>query len=318
MAIKIKNETKIGIMFVAAIAALIFGINFLKGNSIFSKHKEFYTIYENVQGLQEAAAVQINGFTVGKVIDIDLQEDKTIKVIFTITKNVNITRGTEAKLVTSDLISGTKAISLVLGNNNDIVENKSFVQGIESGGILDNISENVSPLVSTINNVIIKLDTLVNSFNQVLNAETRVHLKNSMKSLDLTMAELTTLSQDLHSQTRNVGTFVDEAAATVKNFNQNNEKLNSTFDNLQSISNKLNQAEIEKTFDNLHQASEEVKSMITKINDSEGSLNLILNDKKLYHNLSSSLNAMDSLLIDIKKHPAKYINISVFGSRERK
>ena len=318
MTFKIKNEVKIGLMVLVAVLSLILGLNFLKGNSVFSSTKNFYTNYTNIVGLQESAVVQINGFIVGKVTSITLQPDKTIKVGFNVQKEINIPTGSFAQLATNDLISGAKVISLKLSESTQFIPEEGLVQGKESEGILDNLSETVAPLMGTVKSTLVTLDTLINSVNNIVNNQTRLHLNSSFASLDKTLAELTLLSAALNKQTQNLNAVMTGANSVVTNFATNNQKINNSLSSLENFTNKLNQAEIDKTLNNLESTSQDLKSFMTKVNDTSGSLGLILTDKKLYHNLTSTIGSLDTLIGDVKQHPAKYINISVFGSKERK
>jgi len=318
MALKIKNELKIGIMVVVAILALILGLNFLKGNSLFSTDKQFYTTYTNVVGLQESAIVQINGFVVGKVTTIVLQPDRTIKVGFSVKKEVNIPIGSFAKLTTNDFISGAKVISLELSESAQNIPDEGFVVGKGSEGILDNISETVSPLVGTVRSTLVTLDTLINSINIIVNEQTRGHLNSSFSSLDKTLQELSSLSAALNTQTQNLNSIMGGANSVITNFATNNEKINTSFNNLQAFTDKLNQTEIDKTLNNLQETSQDLRAFVVRANDTNGSLGMIMSDRRLYENLTSTLGSLDTLIGDVQNHPAKYINISVFGSKERK
>jgi phospholipid/cholesterol/gamma-HCH transport system substrate-binding protein len=53
--------------------------------------------------------------------------------------------------------------------------------------------------------------------------------------------------------------------------------------------------------------------LLSKINNGDGTLGMMANDKQLYTNLSSSMSSLDKLLDDLKKHPSRYINIRLFG-----
>lgn len=317
MAFKIKDEIKIGLLVLVAILALILGLNFLKGNSIFSSNKDFYTNYTNVVGLQNSAVVQINGFIVGKVTSIKLLPNKTIKVGFSVKKDINIPEGSVAQLSSNDLISGTKVISLKLSNNSQMIPEDGNVEGKESTGLLDNLSETVSPVIGTVKNTLITLDTLINSVNTIVNDQTRAHLNSSFTSLDKTLKDLAILSETLNKQTQNINGIMSGANSVVTNFETNNEKINTSLSNLQGFTDKLNKTEIDKTLNNLEATSKELKAFIAKVNDTSGSLGMILTDKKLYNNITSTVGALDTLIGDVKKHPAKYINISVFGSKAR-
>lgn len=316
MAVKVKNELKIGILVVVAIVMFVLGLNFLKGKSIFSSENEYYTYYDNVQGLQESASVQLSGLTVGRVSGIELQKDKRIKVIFTLDKKVSIPTGSFAKLAAADLISGTKIINLELSDSSSsYLKDGSFVQGKDFTGLLDNLSENVSPLVSSLQHTIVTVDTLVHSVNSLFNEETRRHLNQSMVSLDLALRQLAGLATSLNDQSKNLSGVIENANSITANLANSNGKISNTLTNLETFSNTLSRAEMDKTLNSLQAAAAGLQGIVAKINDSQGSLGMMLSDKQLYNNLTETLSTLDVLLADLKAHPAKYINVSVFGRK---
>src|SRR5690606_21803086 len=123
------------------------------------------------------------------------------------------------------------------------------------------------------------------------------------------------LSTSLNKQSESLEGVIQNANSITSNLAANNEKINTTFSNLEAFSNTLSKAEMDKTLADLRAAANSLQSIVGKINDNTGSLGMMLNDKKLYHNLTGTLSSLDVLLTDLKKHPAKYINISVFGRK---
>ena len=72
---KISNETKVGSLTVIAITVLIIGYNFLKGKDLFTNTVDYYAKYENINGIKVSNAILYNGFNVGKVTSLDLNEN---------------------------------------------------------------------------------------------------------------------------------------------------------------------------------------------------------------------------------------------------
>src|SRR5690606_18382880 len=204
MAFKVRNEIKIGILVVAAILMLVLGLNFLKGKKLFSNESEFYTYYDNVEGLQESAVVQLNGFTIGRVSSMEMQQDQRIKVGLTIRNEFKIPVGSEAELAAADLISGTKIVSLRLTKNTSYLEDGAVITGKPYQGILGSLSENVSPLMATIQHTIGSIDSLVSTVNDLFDAETASHLNQSMVSLNKGLKALASLSESLNKQSENL------------------------------------------------------------------------------------------------------------------
>jgi len=318
MAGKIKNEVKIGIMVTVTIAVFILGFNFLRGRGVFSSDKEYHTFYKDVQGLQESAVVQLKGLGVGKVTGIELQQDR-IKVTFTLHKNIKLNKGTLAQLASADLISGTKIISLNVDNVDKGIEIQEggFIAGKESEGILDNLGSQVSPLVGVLQHTVISLDTLLNTVNNIINDDTRKHLNASFAALEIGLDQLSSLATQLNAQSSNLAGVIKNANSITGNLAANNQQITNTLNNLDHFSSSLNNAPIQQTVEQLQSAATALQGIVSKINNNDGSLGMLLTDKRLYNNLSSTLGTLDTVLTDLKAHPAKYINVSVFGRKEK-
>jgi phospholipid/cholesterol/gamma-HCH transport system substrate-binding protein len=320
MAGKIKSEVKIGIMVAVTIAVFILGFNFLRGRGLFSSDKKYFTYYYNdVQGLQESAVIQLKGLGVGKVSKIELLADKRIKVSFALRKDLKVPQGTIAKLASADLISGTKIISLDMPavNNALIIEEGGFIKGKESEGLFDNLGSQVSPLVGVLQHTVVSLDTLLNTVNNIINDDTRKHLNASFASLEVALDQLSLLATQLNAQSGNLSGVIKNANSITGNLANSNERISNTLTNLESFSTSLNKAPIQQTVEDLQKAASSLQGIVSKINDNNGSLGMLLSDKKLYNNLASTLGTLDTLLGDLKQHPAKYINVSVFGRKAK-
>lgn len=315
MAFKVRNEIKIGILVVAAILMLVLGLNFLKGKKLFSDESQFFTFYDNVEGLQESAVVQLNGFTVGRVSSMEMQQDQRIKVGLTIRNEFKIPVGSEAELAAADLISGTKIVSLRLTKNTTYLQDGAVITGKPYQGILGSLSENVSPLMATIQHTIGSIDSLVSTVNELFDEETASHLNQSMVSLNKGLKALASLSESLNEQSENLSGVIQNTNSVTGNLAANNEKITNTFTNLESFSQTLSQAELDKTMADLQKTAASLQGIISKVDNNTGTLGMLLNDKRLYENLSGTLSSLDTVLTDLRAHPYKYINVSVFGRK---
>lgn len=317
MAFKLKHEAKIGILVATTIILFILGFNFLRGRGVFSSDKEYYSFYDNVQGLQESAVIQLQGLSIGRVSAIELQPDRKIKVTFLLKKDIKVPVGSIAQLASADLISGTKIISLNMTNNTSYIPPGGQIQGKASGGILDNLSDQVSPLVGVMQHTVVSLDTLLNSVNNVINEDARRHLNSSFASLEAGLEQLSALSAKLNAQSGNLAAVISNANSITGNLANSNAKITNTLGNLEQFSGSLTNAPVAQTLEKLQQAADQLQGIVSKINNNNGSLGMLLSDKKLYNNLSSTLGTLDTLLGDLKQHPSRYINVSVFGRKAK-
>lgn len=312
---KLSKEARIGLLVSIAILILFTGFYFLRGSNLFSSQREYHGYFTNIQGLQVSAPVQIRGLGVGRVAAVQLEGDK-VKVTFSIDKDTKIPQGTIAKLASADLL-GSKVIALDLGKSATMMEEDGIMQTSIEGGIIDNLSTEISPLIKDIRGVISRLDTTVISINGILNEETQTKLNSSIASLEVTMSNFSSLSQKLNNESAELQSIIRNANSISSNLAANNDRIGNILKNAETTTNQLSRAPIEATVNDLQATANQLQGVINKINTNQGSLGMLVNDKELYNNLSTSLNSLNALMADLKAHPSRYINVTIFGKKRK-
>lgn len=302
-------------MVAVSIIVLFAGFYLLKGSNIFSKEYEYYAYYANVQGLQPSAAIQIHGLQVGKVSEIHLSGDSVI-VTLAINKKTRLPQGTVAKLTSLDLL-GTKGISLDLGRSQAIVEDGSMLHSDVEGGIIDKISVEVTPLLTDVRKVVSHVDSVLIAVNGLFSDQTRADLQQSIAALHVSMNNLQGITGKVNRQSDALAHVITNADKITTNLANNNANIDATLKNLKTTTDKLSRAPIEETVRNLDEASTKLKEILRKVDNNEGSLGLLVNDKKLYNNLTNMLEELSKLSADLKSHPSKYINLTIFGRKAK-
>ncbi|SMO44366.1 MlaD family protein [Solitalea koreensis] len=310
---KIANETKIGILTAFAITCLILGYNFLRGNDVFSNSRDFYTIYDRVEGLTASKPVLVNGFQIGRVKKMELTPDHKVKAIFDITSNLQIPKNTIARITSTDLLGG-KAVVFVLGDSKEMAhEGDQFVPDVEQS-----ITETLSPIKDKAAVVMIKVDSMLSSINNILNPEFQRNINKSMNSIAHSLKNVEAVSGNLNSQMDRLGIIMKNIEAITANFKNNNQRINNIMANLDKVTDQVAKANLQETLLNASKSLANVNSILAKIQNGEGTLGLLLNDKGLYDNLNKSAADLDKLMIDLKENPKRYVRFSVFGGGKDK
>ncbi len=294
-----KKEVKIGIYAVVILLCAWAGIRFLSGLDVFGRTRNYTAHYEQINGLQDAAAVVINGVKVGQVTGVALDIEKGgVDVTLSVNKAYNIPTDSKAMMFSAGLMGG-KSIEIKMG------EAKEFLKSgdaIETGVTLDmfdtlanelgDIKERVATLLDNLNQTIEGVDSLVD---------------NNSKNLTKTVASLNAIMADLKKS--NIIGNIDGFCATL---NQNGEKLEGIITDINSLTKALNE---QQSGEKLAQAINEVNALLAKINSGSGSIGNLVSDEKLYKELAQASQNLSLLLADLKENPKRYINVTVFGKK---
>jgi phospholipid/cholesterol/gamma-HCH transport system substrate-binding protein len=319
---KITNETKIGALTLVAVTCLVLGFNFLKGKSLFSKTNQIVAKYNNISGLLKSNAVSINGYQIGSVAEIKPDASlKELTVTINLNSGINIPDNSVAEIKSNPL--GATTINVVLGNSATTLANGATIKTINPGsGLLDAAMGKLDPVLGGVKNSLNNLDSLLLNVNNVLDGNTKANIQQLMGSLNRTAANLTTSSASLNgilnNQTGALAKTLDNVSSFTGNLAQNNEKITSVMSNLATTTDKFAKIEITQTLENLNLTISELKGIVSKLNTTNGTAGMLLNDARLYNNLAATTNKINTLLDDVRTHPKRYINVSVFGRKDKR
>ncbi|WPU90965.1 MlaD family protein [Mucilaginibacter sabulilitoris] len=312
---KISNETKIGALTAIAITILILGYSFLRGNDVFSGSNKYYAVYKSVEGLALAKPVLVNGFQIGRVSSMKLQPDGRTVVEFKIDPDYVIPNNTLAKLSSTDLL-GSKAIVFELGNSKVPADDKDTLRADIQGSL----AESLQPIQKKAEMLISKMDSSLAAINKILNPTFQKNVDRSFMSIanSLQTLEGTTKKIDrlVGSQSGHINGILTNAEVVSGSLKTSTEHLNGMTANFEKVSNDIAAANIKQTLDNANKAMADLQTTIAKINNGQGSLGLLMNDDKMYKNLTDASNNLNNLFIDLKAHPKRYVSFSIFGGKK--
>ena len=312
---KISNETKIGALAAVSIAVLILGFNYLKGSNLFEKSNKIYAVFGKVDGLAVSHPVSINGFQIGKVSNLHEKDKNLSGIIVTIdlTKDINIPNNSMV-FVNKDFPLGGPSLVIKMGNSNAYLQNGDTIQSTTKPDVFENVQASINPAINNLNSAIQSMEVLIANINSAFDPRTKNNFQSIIANLAASSASLKSL---LNSETGMMAQTLENLNTFSAGLNKNNDKLNNTFTNIEAASAKLAKADIEKVINGLDAAVKNLNEVTAKVNSKDGSLGLLLNDKKLYTNLESSARSLNILLDDLRVNPKRYVNISVFGKKNK-
>ena len=317
---KISNETKIGVMAVIGIAMLVIGFRFLKGRGVFTKEKHIYAVYSDVQGLKKSNPVVINGLQIGRIENLDGGKDmKKILVTVSLSKDVNIP--TNSLAVINPNLLGSPTMEIQLGDANTFLKNGDTLLTTLSSGAFDEALKLINPVLYEVKNAVKSLDSVLTTVTTVFDVRTKNNIQSILANVNTATASFVVTSQSLQKlvdiQNGALSKSLENMKVFTSNLNANNSHLDSIMQNTEVFSNKLSKIDLQRVLDTLQIAINNFKAGTEKINSKEGSLGLLLNDKTLYRNLESTSDKLNVLLDDIRVHPKRYVNFSVFGRKDK-
>lgn len=293
-----KKEITIGICVLLALCFLFVGIEYLKGINVFKPANYYEVSYTDVNGLSLSAPVTLNGYKVGLVNNIEYEYDNPghILVELSLDKALKVPSGSEAVIVTDML--GTATVVLKLSDSNDYHNVGDRLIGKTDKGLMSNVSDNLMPTVA---NIIPKVDSLVTAINALVADPA---LRNSVQRLD-------GITTNLESTMAQLNKSVNTLPGIMNNVEGSTENLNKITGNIAQVSDDIAQMPLDSTMQNLKATTENLRHLTEELNNPNSTLGLLMHDPALYNNLNSTVSSLDSLFVDIKKNPKRYINIKL-------
>jgi len=302
---RLSNEFKIGIIITIAIAVTIWGLNFLKGRNILKSVDTYYTVFENIGGLEENNKIFLNGYRIGQVggIVFDANLSGNLIVSLDIEQDYKLIAPAKAILYDADLL-GTKAMEIIMGDSDLNHEPGDTLDAIIRLGLSERLEEQLSPAKDKVEDLITTVDSLMTAMAYVFDRESADLLKSSIRKMESSVDGVNVLIANLESITSNLKVH--------------NEKLAAAMSNIESITDSIARSDLKETIKNTNRTLVQTQQIMEKINNGEGTLGLLVNNDTLYNNISALSGELDLLLKDLQDNPKKYINVSVFGKSDKK
>lgn len=302
------KEVKIATVAIVGIVVLFFGLHFLKGMPVFSTDNVYYASFKDVNGLSASTPIYADGYQVGNVKSIiyNYQKSGNVLVEFQVDNDLRVPKGSTAE-IESDMMGNVKMNILLANNPRERVEPGDTIQGNMNAGLMGSVQQ----LVPTIAAMLPKIDSILASVNMLLAdpaIKASLHNMETMSAnLAVTSAGLNTLVAQANSKVPGLLAKVDYAMG----------KAGSTLNNTDKLTASLAQLDIATTMAKVDRTLDNVESVTRQLNSPNGTLGLLMNDQELYRNLNGTMRSADSLLIDLKAHPKRYVHFSLFGKKDK-
>lgn len=305
---KITREIKTAVLVIASILLFIWGYSFLQGRDILNSHRTFFVEYDNVEGLSTSAPVTINGLVVGKIMSINLiPTTGKLQVEIQVKNDFPISKSSTIDIYEPGLIGG-KQIQIVPNlQDTQMAESGDTLRGSNLPGLTALVGDKLAPLQEKIEKVAENANQLLINLNQVLDDKSKANLRESIAKLNVLMGEFEKTS-------KNVNQIIDKNKSNIDGSLAN---LNKTTANFSKLSDTLAKANIGQAIKNFENSLKGVDNIITNLEQGKGSMGKLLNDDQLYKNLNATSSELELLLQDLRLNPTRYINVSLFGKKNK-
>ena len=313
---KIRREAKLALTALAAVFILIWGINFLKGSSLFESKSTFYGVYDSVEGLKVSSGVIYRGYQVGQVISIQFTGERFDRVLvkFSVDKGLELPSNTLAMIQSADLM-GSKVIALMPGDSRVSAVSGDTLRSQVERGLMEQVSQQMLPLKQKAERLLGSLDSVMLIVQGLFNEETKKNLSNSFGSIDRTLRNLEGASGNLDTliqgESVRISSILQNVNSITGNLRNNNEEISNILGNVSAISDSLRQASLHQTLMSLDYILATTDSIMNKINRGEGTIGALLNDNDLYYNLNQVSENLNRLLVEFRYNPKRFINLSL-------
>lgn len=305
---KISREIKTAILVIASILLFIWGYSFLKGRAVFANYKTYYVTYDNVEGLAKSAPVTLNGLAIGKVNDIKIDETSGKLIVeLQITSDFPISSTSKATLYEPGLIGGRQIAIEPDFKNKELAVNGQELKGDLKLSLSASVQEKLLPLQAKLESILNNTDVLLSGINTALDKNAQENIKKVLFELSQTMVEL-------HASSASASAILNDNQSDLKGVVSNFKKISSDF---VTISDSLNKADLGKAARKLNTTLGKVNGILTDLESGKGTVGKLLKDEALYSNLQSTSKELELLLQDVRLHPTRYINVSVFGKKNK-
>lgn len=295
------KEVKIAILAIVGVGLLYFGLNFLKGISMFSNTATYYVSFNDISGLASSSPIYVDGYKVGvvKKINYDYSHRSKIMVEISVNDNLRIPKGSSAEIV-SDMLGNVKLDILMANNPREKVEPGSVIEGGHNAGAIGQVKDMV-PMIVT---MLPKLDSILNNVNHLL---ANPAMAGTVTNVEKMTSNLTTTTQQLNALLATVNREVPQMT----------QSAGSILNNADSVMQRVNEINFEATLAKLDAVLTDAHEIMNNLNSDQSSIGLLMKDPELYNNLNKTVKSADSLLVNLREHPKRYVHFSIFGRKDK-
>lgn len=303
---KITREIKTAILVITSIVVCLWGYSFLKGKNLFDSNRNFYVVYDNVEGLSPSAPITINGLVVGKINSIEIQKNTgKLLVEMQIKNDFAISKSSIASIYEPGFIGGKQIAIIPNFKDTSIAQSGDYLQGDVKQGLTAKLEDKLAPIQERLDKVLANADVMLTSVNNVLDPATQANLKSTVAELNKTLTHFSAASANVDKLLADNKGKLDHTITNIDKVSTNFAKMSDT----------LAKANLGKTIKNLETTLANVDKIMLDLQAGKGTMGKLLKDEAMYKNLAGASKQLELLLGDMKLNPKRYVHFSLFGKK---
>lgn len=304
---KLSREIKAALLVLTSILIFIWGYSFLKGKDLFSSYVSYFVIYDNVEGLSASSPITLNGLKIGKVNAITIGADGKLLVEAQIKTDFPISKNSSLQIYEPGFIGG-KQIALVPDyEDTRMAESGDTLKSKVRLGMLAKVGDQLAPMQTKVEHTIVSADSLLTNFNSLMTQKNKENISIAIEELTQTLRTLNKATETMNSMLTNNQQNIDGIMS----------ELNKTTSNFSKISESLVESDLKGTMQNIEQTMASLDKIMSEIDAGKGTAGKLIKDEQLYTNITKASKELELLLQDLRLNPTRYINVSVFGKKNK-
>ncbi len=313
-----KIKLKVGLTIFGGIVILfVFIIMIGTDEYLFTQTYNLYAYLDNTAGLIKGAPVTLGGYKIGDVEAVDfvtLNKHSLIKIKLRIKKEYKSQIKTSSEVcITSIGILGDKFIDLSFGNTEDKeLEENSFLK-VKQSISLDNITSNIAPGVENFNRIMENLKTTTDSIAAGRGSVGQlINTPNTINEINQVVKKIDLLLTSLHRKDSSLNKFINDSEL-YDNLSSAGKSLKEISEEIQNGKGTIGKlVKNDSLYNNVNKASLELNNLLAKTHSDSTLVGGLFNDKNIYKNVNVLITDLNKLINDIREHPDRYVNVSVF------
>lgn len=310
------KNMKVAIFVIVAILIFYLGANFLKGMNVFSHKTYYYAVFDDIGALHESTTVNVNGYPIGKVTKISLLSSNPMRICaqILVTEDIDIPEDSKFEVAQKDVLGGM-VVNVIMGKSSRMAQNRDTLACGLAAGMFDGIDE----LKAQLQNVLASVDTIGGTIKTAFlpydNENGALMIKGMLINLESSTKHLNQMLANNENKVTDIVSKLDQLSTTLSNAGP---QLDAVINNLDHISDSIAQSNIRVLVNDAQKTITNLDAITTKLENGEGTAGQLIQNDALYTNVNKTVESLNSLLQDLKAHPSRYINVSVFGKNKNK